>query len=605
MSSKFTEFNLPTDAYATFDATSMKRLIIDRLTEKNVYTDQVFEGSNMSAIIDVISYSYHVLMYYLNRTANESMFSQSEIYENMNRIVKLLDYKPIGYKTSVLPVELVANKNLSKGVYTIPRYSYINASGVTFSFVDDVTFSKDTVLDERISEVSDNVMLYQGKFVEYPDLIATGEPFETFVLTLDSSISIDHSSIHVYVKSSRDNIYRQYNETSSLYFTDPDDISYEKRYNENGRYEFTFGNNVNGAKLNAGDVIKIMYLQSDKESGQVGANALGNQPLTLYTSVAFSEVQNDVKPTNIEYISFSNAKYLQFNNDVKSTSIVEPEGVEDIRNNAPEFFRIQNRLVTADDYTSYISRRFGNIINDVSVISNNEFLNGHMKYLSETLGLTTPSLESRVLYNQVNYADANNFNNIHLYIVPKVVSKSSNNILVNFLAPSQKTTIKNALVVNKMLTDEPVFQDPVYVGVGLGILLPGENIHVSAVSKTKLIIERAPYAKRNADEIKQRTYNIILNHFSHETAKLGQVIDISSITSEVLSLEGVQSMYMTRTDADDYKITGLSLMVWNPVHDNRDITLVNQNINLPYFKYPYIYDPASVLDMIEVIQAES
>ena len=158
MSSKFTEFNLPTDAYATFDATSMKRLIIDRLTEKNVYTDQVFEGSNMSAIIDVISYSYHVLMYYLNRTANESMFSQSEIYENMNRIVKLLDYKPIGYKTSVLPVELVANKNLSKGVYTIPRYSYINASGVTFSFVDDVTFSKDTVLDERISEVSDNVV---------------------------------------------------------------------------------------------------------------------------------------------------------------------------------------------------------------------------------------------------------------------------------------------------------------------------------------------------------------------------------------------------------------------------------------------------------------
>ena len=316
MSSKFTEFDLPLDAYATFDATSMKRLLTDRLTQKGVYTDQIFEGSNMSAILDVISYSYHVLMYYLNRTANESMFSQAEIYENMNRIVKLLDYKPIGYKTSVLPIELKATKDLSKGVYTIPRYSYITAGGIPFSFVDDVTFSKTTVLEERIAEISDTTMLFQGKFVEYPDQIATGEPFETFALGINTNISIDHTSMHVYVKSVRDGKFRQYQEVSSLYFTDPDDTVYEKRYNENGLYEFTFGNDVNGSKLNPGDVIKIIYLQSDKQAGEVGANTLNNQPLTLFTSVTFTDVQKDVKPDNIEYISFNNAKYLQFSNIV-------------------------------------------------------------------------------------------------------------------------------------------------------------------------------------------------------------------------------------------------------------------------------------------------
>ena len=605
MSSKFTEFDLPLDAYATFDATSMKRLITDRLTEKGVYTDQIFEGSNMSAIMDVISYSYHVLMYYLNRTANESMFSQAEIYENMNRIVKLLDYKPIGYKTSVLPIELTAGKDLSRGVYTIPRYSYVNAGGVSFSFIDDVTFGKNTDLDERIDEVSDTTMLFQGKFVEHPDQIATGEPFETFTLAMNTDINIDHTSIHVYVKSIRDGRYRQYNEVSSLYFTQPDDIAYEKRYNESGLYEFTFGNDVNGSKLNTGDVIKIIYLRSDSKSGEIGANTINNQPITLFSSVTFAAAQKDVKPANIEYISFENSKFLQITNTVNSTTIVEPEDVQSIRKNAPEFFRIQNRLVTASDYTSFITRRYGNIINDVHVVSNADYLDGHIRYLNETLGLQTPSMESRVLYNQVNYADSNNFNNIHLYVVPKIQNKSSNNILINYLAPSQKTAIRSGLQSNKMLTDEPVFQDPVYVGLSFGIVLPGEELTTSIVDKTKFIVERAPFAKRNADEIKQRAYSIILNKFTHERARLGQTIDISEITSELVSIEGVQNIYMTRTDADSYKVTGLSMVVWNPVYGDRDITLVNQNVILPYFKYPYIYDPATMFDMIEVRQAES
>ena len=60
-----TEFKLPVDGYATFDATSLKSLIIDRLNRTTTLTDQNFEGSNMSAMIDIIAYSYHVLLYYL------------------------------------------------------------------------------------------------------------------------------------------------------------------------------------------------------------------------------------------------------------------------------------------------------------------------------------------------------------------------------------------------------------------------------------------------------------------------------------------------------------------------------------------------------------
>lgn len=69
----FTEFKLPKNAYTAFDATSMKQLMINRLKESNLFTDVDFEGSNISGLVDVIAYTYHVLLFYLNQTASETL----------------------------------------------------------------------------------------------------------------------------------------------------------------------------------------------------------------------------------------------------------------------------------------------------------------------------------------------------------------------------------------------------------------------------------------------------------------------------------------------------------------------------------------------------
>ena len=119
-----TDFTLSRDSYATFDALTLKQLIKKRLNEGGVFTDQAFEGSNISAIIDIISYSYHTLLFYLNNTASESTFNEATLYENMNRIVKLIDYKPTGFQTSLLSFESEANEKLLPNLYTIKRYSY-------------------------------------------------------------------------------------------------------------------------------------------------------------------------------------------------------------------------------------------------------------------------------------------------------------------------------------------------------------------------------------------------------------------------------------------------------------------------------------------------
>jgi hypothetical protein len=48
-------FDIPKDAYVAFDALSLRQLIIDRLNEQKVFTDQNFVGSNLASIIDIVS----------------------------------------------------------------------------------------------------------------------------------------------------------------------------------------------------------------------------------------------------------------------------------------------------------------------------------------------------------------------------------------------------------------------------------------------------------------------------------------------------------------------------------------------------------------------
>ena len=203
--SNFTEFNLPRNAYASFDAVSMKQLIVNRLKTSEKFQDIDFEGSNISALVDVIAYMYHVLMFYLNQTSSEATFSQAELFENINKIVSLIGYKPHGYHTASLAIsEFTANSDLIPGSYLLPRFSYINVDGSTYTFTEDVFFEKTISGDENIDSVINNNILYQGDVKEYPIETALGEAFEIKTITIQDLINnttiIDNNNIFVFVK---------------------------------------------------------------------------------------------------------------------------------------------------------------------------------------------------------------------------------------------------------------------------------------------------------------------------------------------------------------------------------------------------------------------
>ena len=57
----------------------------------------------MTILIDLVAYLYQCLVYQLNNAASESMFSDTQIYSNINRLVNLIGYNPRGCTPAQFP----------------------------------------------------------------------------------------------------------------------------------------------------------------------------------------------------------------------------------------------------------------------------------------------------------------------------------------------------------------------------------------------------------------------------------------------------------------------------------------------------------------------
>ena len=318
MADKLTDFNLPTNAYTAFDALSLKSLIKDRLNSKSFFTDQNYEGSNLSSMIDIVAYSYHVLLFYLNQTSNESTFTEAELYENINRIVKTIDYKPGGQQTANLSFNATGGSTLGIGTYTIPKFTFVNAGGIFYSTKEDITFSKTEAGSEALTDLQNNNLLYQGQYQEFPLITATGEEFETVLMAPGDDLIIDHFSINVFVKDVYTGKWTEYTQVQNLFLERSTADVFEARLNENKRYEVKFGNNATGKKLNPGDEIAIYYLKSDGVGGEVGIGAIDNSPLTKYTSTQFLNIFNDIKQADITYITPSDLTKVTLDHQVET-----------------------------------------------------------------------------------------------------------------------------------------------------------------------------------------------------------------------------------------------------------------------------------------------
>lgn len=599
--SNFTEFNLPKQAYAAFDATSLRDLIVQRLSNSGLFPDVDYNGSNISGLIDVVAYTYHVLLFYLNNTASESLFNQAELYENINKIVSLIGYKPMGPQTAILSFNLTLLDTLPQNFYTLKRYSNISINGVSYSFKDDVYFEKTTTADEVVDYIGENYFLFQGVYKEYPLITAIGENFEQYSITTinpenNTNSFVDFNNIDVYVFDSNTNIWYQWSEVESLFFSTITDRVFEKRYNENGIIEIKFGNNINGKRLNAGDIVAIYYLESSGVGGLIGPNSLNSNNINLFNTSQFNTISTYIFDNTLNFINSTTKSSLYLQNIYSSTNPTNPESVNSIRLNAPSLFAAQNRLVTVTDYEAYIMKNFSNLITDTAVISNQQYVSEYLKYYFD-IGLERPNDDERVLFNQVNFNDACDFNNVYCFTVP-LIAAIINETTPNYLNKTLKQLIINKLNTQKLVTQNVVTSDPVYQAFTIGIQKSNELPTPSTYLNTKIIITRNLNSVQSKEQIKNTFSNKIIDFFSQSNNKLGQFINIAQLNVDLLSIDGVREFKITNGDIE---LKRLNVIYWNPTYEKADITSTSQNIQLSVFKFPFLYKSSNLKNQIEIV----
>ena len=598
--SNFTEFNLPKQAYAAFDATSLRDLIVQRLRNSGLFPDVDYNGSNISGLIDVVAYTYHVLLFYLNNTASESLFNQAELYENINKIVQLIGYKPMGPQTAILNFSLTLLNTLPLNFYTLKRYSNLSINGVSYSFKDDIYFEKTTTANENVDSVGENNFLFQGIYREYPLITAIGENFEQYSITTinpnTSESFVDYNNIDVYVLDSNTNTWYQWSEVETLFFATITDRVFEKRYNENGIIEIKFGNNINGKRLNLGDSVAIYYLESNGTGGLIGPNSLNSNNINLFNTSQFNSISIDIFDNTLNFINSTTKGSLYLQNIYSSTNPTINESVESIRANAPVLFAAQNRLVTVTDYEAYILKNFSNLITDTAVINNQQYVSEYLKYYFD-IGLERPNDDERVLLNQVNFNDSCDFNNVYCFTVP-LIAAIINETTPNYLNKTLKQLIVNKLNTQKIITQNVVLPDPVYQAFTIGIQKNNELPTPNTYLDTKIIITRNLNSVQSKEQIKNTFCNKIIDFFNQSNNKLGQFINLAQLNVDLLSIDGVKEFKITNGEIE---LKRLNVIYWNPTYEKNDITSTSQNIQLAVFKFPFLYKSSTLKNQIEIV----
>lgn len=425
--------------YLRFSAYSIKDLITRKLAEDTKFTDQVYEGSNLAVMIDIISYMYQCLAYQLNTAASESMFADTQWYENIVRLVKFLGYNPKGCTASLMKAYITSATDNSLRSYWIPAYSRVDtgltdATGrrIYFSTARDGSLNDQNVLQLKENKVKP-ITLYNGEWKLHSTIFtASGIANETFVLEgvkskADESKFVAHDFIDVYVQHfngesyefddswtmDKNGIFTGYattdgsamklfnNETAfkSLY---PGTYAVYTAYlNEEKTYELKFGNGVVGKKLSPGDRVFVFYLDTNGLDGEIDTLSIDPSGLKFEHSAQMLGISQDVY-NNIFKISDETNNYdfaknlalesnkdlyeLTFNMPTSTTPLVE-ESVDDIKKNAPLWATTGNRLVTAFDYEYYIknARNSSSMLNcnvvDAKCMNNWEYTATYYKWL--------------------------------------------------------------------------------------------------------------------------------------------------------------------------------------------------------------------------------
>ena len=333
------------------DFTSIKNNLKTFLAQQDEFADYNFEASGLSNVLDVLAYNTHYNGLIANFALNESFLGTAQLRSSLVSLSEGIGYIPKSMTASRAVVNFSVNlSSLAQRPSTLSL-----APGVVFeSSIDDVTYTFQT--RETVTAADDGSGLYQFKTnvgsanieifegtQKTKTFIADAISQDALYIIPDKNLDIDTAIVRVY-ESPTSIAFTTYQNLKNATLINAATALYILKESPNEYYELSFGDGVTfGVTPKAGYKIEVDYLSV--------AGAVANE------GAVFSPI-TQVSVGGSGYTISAQTVTNSLGGDVKETN-------QSIRTNAPFQYATQNRMVTADDYSSLVLRNFSTLIKDI------------------------------------------------------------------------------------------------------------------------------------------------------------------------------------------------------------------------------------------------
>jgi len=325
----------PKTPITELDFDSIKSQFKTYLQTQTQFKDYNFEGSNMSALLDVLSFNTFQNNYYTNMAMNEMFLDSAVLKNSIVSHAKELNYIPRSRKSAKAVVQVtITDENQTESTITIPTYTTFSANyqGDLFTFVTNQTYVARRTAPNVY--VADNVEIFEGSMLasfQREGFIVDADGVLRVQLTNDE---VDTDSIVVFVDAEETEDRNIFTRANTIYGVKPDDkVFYLEPYLDN-RYAVYFGKNEFGLQPEEFEDVRVRYRITSGETAN-GADAFGTSFIEGAT-------------INVTTIS-------------AAAGGLERESMESIRYFAPKALSVQERAVTTKDYEILLQQAFPEI----------------------------------------------------------------------------------------------------------------------------------------------------------------------------------------------------------------------------------------------------
>ena len=309
------------------DFADIKSNLKSYLQSQTQFNDYDFEGSNMSVLLDVLSYNTHYNAFYTNMLGNEMFLDTAQQRDSVVSRAKELGYLTRSARGASANVSITFS-GISNSIseFELPKNTTFTTN------INDRTFTFVTPEANIIKNVSNTftkaITITEGTPVTQEFTVSDASPVK-YVLPNEN---VDTRSIFVKVKesasSSANTVYKQ---ATNIREVNNQSAVYYLQETHDKQYEILFGTGSLGKPVVDGNIVQVEYrichgLQTN------GANTFSIDSLSITPS-------------------YSGAT-LAVNSVARGG--VEIESVDSIKFNAPRNYKIQNRAVVAKDFERII-----------------------------------------------------------------------------------------------------------------------------------------------------------------------------------------------------------------------------------------------------------